>query len=423
MMNKRKSAVLPHANRMICSRVVACDQQRASNMVDACVGKMHYEKKIMCVVRGRSVTSEKRSESLQVTREDSTLETRMEHFAGQHFERKSFLQIHKKAQLSIFVIIGIIILAAVSAGIYFYQQSSQIKQNSPLELSPVKNYVDQCIDQVAIPGIYLLGLQGGQIFVDREYLNVSDLNVVYGYYKNRNVLISKEEMQQQISAYMELQLPVCLSNFESLKEKGLNVTTRNITANTIIADDEVVININYPVTIKQQGQSQKIDLFSRKYAIRLGHIRNVADKVIKKQQEDPYNVDLTFISGFDVSVDTSLYDADNFLYKITDPLSKQKNQPYVFEFGVKAVKLYPPKLTLDKIYYLKDDSRFTTKLKVESSDTNLSFRTNTAMFDIQKDGTIDFTPRVTGTFNVTIHVEDSHYQYDEKSALFVIEEN
>ena len=329
----------------------------------------------------------------------------------------------KKAQISIFVIIGIIILAGVSASIYFYQQRSTIEQNSPLELSPVKNYVDQCIDQVAVPGIYLLGLQGGQIFVNREYVNVSSLNVVYGYYKNKNVLVTKQEMEQQISAYMELQLPVCLDNFESLKEKGLDVTARNITAQTIIADDTIFININYPVTIKQDLQSQKVDSFSRKYAIRLGHIRDVADQVVKKQQEDPYNVDLTYLTSFDVSVDTSLYDADNFLYKITDPSTRVKNQPYVFEFAARAVKLYPPELTLDKIYYLKDDSRFTAKIKVESSDTNLSFRTNTAMFDVEKDGTIDFTPRVTGTFNVTIHVEDSHGLYDEKSALFIVEEN
>jgi len=118
--------------------------------------------------------------------------------------------------------------------------------------------------------------------------------------------------------------------FQGLKEKGLDVTARNITAQTIIADDTIFININYPVTIKQDLQSQKVDSFSRKYAIRLGHIRDVADQVVKKQQEDPYNVDLTYLTSFDVSVDTSLYDADNFLYKITDPSTRVKNQPYVF---------------------------------------------------------------------------------------------
>ncbi len=369
-------------------------------------GKMHYEKKIMCVVRGRSL------------REDSTIKDNIEHFAGQHVVQQS----SKKAQLSIFVIIGLIVLAAVSAGIYFYQQSSTIDQNSPLELSPVKNYVDQCIDQVAVPGIYLLGLQGGQIFVNRENVNISSLNVVYGYYKNRNVLVTKQEMEQQISTYMELQLPVCLSNFESLKEKGLNVTARNITAKTTIADNEVFININYPVTIKQDLQSQKVDSFSRKYAIRLGHIRDVADQVVKKQQEDPYSINYQFLTTFDVHIETSLYDNESLIYKIEDPLSKQKTIPYVFEFGMKAVKNKPPKLNLESTYYLKDNKRFTLEIPVSDDDQDLKFRTNSGLFDI-KDGTIDFIPRVTGTFNVSIHVEDSHYQYDEKSVLFIVEDD
>jgi hypothetical protein len=45
---------------------------------------------------------------------------------------------------------------------------------------------------------------------------------------------------------------------------------------------------------------------------------------------------------------------------------------------------------------------------------------DTGMFDIDNQGKIEFTARITGTYNVTITVEDRHGNYDKKSILFII---
>jgi uncharacterized protein YpmB len=78
----------------------------------------------------------------------------------------------KKAQITIFIIIGIVILVIAISLIYFSghikekeAEAETIKtQKIPSDLEPLVNYIEACIEDAAKDGIFLLGKQGGAIY-------------------------------------------------------------------------------------------------------------------------------------------------------------------------------------------------------------------------------------------------------------------
>jgi len=201
----------------------------------------------------------------------------------------------KKAQLTIFVIVGLVVL--IVAGIFFIyigknNGSSDLKPESvPEEFKPVSNYVQSCIHQLGVEAVKKMGAHGGYINpLDKELTPVnlrfdsadqtnSDLVSLTGdsgslvpYYlhvpgkasPNQFSLSSAaptiENMQYQISAYIIRELPRCVGGFESLESQGFDVSEDNsaLTCTVLIKDDQIEIFVGYPLNITKEGTGTKI---------------------------------------------------------------------------------------------------------------------------------------------------------------------
>ena len=169
---------------------------------------------------------------------------------------------NKRAQITVFVILGIVILIAV--GLYFFI-SSETKAPSiptpteletvPAEFKPVRGFVESCMFQIAEEGIKKLAAHGGYIDpLDEDYtlfafnynpLKPTESDVVslsssidssiipYWYYlqgKDKGAFAgvntwapSISFMQLQLSSYVENHLSECLAGFTELEETGFDV--------------------------------------------------------------------------------------------------------------------------------------------------------------------------------------------------------
>ncbi|MBI1969946.1 hypothetical protein HYS48_04595, partial [Candidatus Woesearchaeota archaeon] len=69
----------------------------------------------------------------------------------------------KRGQITVFIIIGIFLLAAVAVFLYLKQDRTglEIEQAIPEEFMPIKHFVEECIQKYAQQGILLMGVQGG----------------------------------------------------------------------------------------------------------------------------------------------------------------------------------------------------------------------------------------------------------------------
>ena len=75
----------------------------------------------------------------------------------------------RRAQITLFIILGIIVLSVFGVSYYLLNYLGEDQHTAiveeildvPADVMPVKTYVDECVSKVAEDGIYYLSLQGG----------------------------------------------------------------------------------------------------------------------------------------------------------------------------------------------------------------------------------------------------------------------
>src|SRR3989338_8048873 len=85
-----------------------------------------------------------------------------------------------KGQITIFIIIGIILLLAVGFGVYFISKDagsfSQVVRFPP-KIQPVHDAIQECVRQIGVDGLQKLGQTGGDI--DTSSFYSTDGNAVH----------------------------------------------------------------------------------------------------------------------------------------------------------------------------------------------------------------------------------------------------
>ena len=240
----------------------------------------------------------------------------------------------KRGQVTVFIIIGIIILLIVGALFVF---KSQIK-NAQLELAlkqdkaegeavAVQEFVSSCLNDVSIDALELLGQHGGYINLSRSDLHNRDfsiednptssdavtfnnLEIPYWWYEDsehgctRCSITTKnvptiETMELQVNAYVEEQLNTCLNNFESMK--GFTVTqTSEPVAETTVSSDSVYIQLTYPVTITKEGVTTQLENWYVEVPVPLQQIYDSATEILTMQVSDQFleQITINIISAY-----------------------------------------------------------------------------------------------------------------------------
>jgi len=244
---------------------------------------------------------------------------------------------NKKSQLTLFIIIGIILVFSAAIIIYIQQQvetagfEEDRLSSLAVESQPVKLFVDRCLEDVAIPGIYYMGTQGGYIAPPLNSLITETSIIPYYYARGSNEMPPLVRLENEISEYVETTLPICTNNFETFPQE---IEEGEIRATTRINEQNILIKVFYPLTIKNlQGKEEKIENFVIDVPIRLGHIYDVAQQVVERQIEQPDLLDLTYLASFDVNVDILPYDGTSIIFAITDSRSKIEGVNYQLFFA------------------------------------------------------------------------------------------
>ena len=132
----------------------------------------------------------------------------------------------RKAQLSIFLVIALVIVAAVILVGFLFSQGkvlplSQEQSTTILgsQVSPVKDLISSCVEDATTSGLQFVGARGGYASYTEQGLNSIDFAgakvVVLARTEKGfvNRLPSKEEFERQISAYLNDEEQNIISNF------------------------------------------------------------------------------------------------------------------------------------------------------------------------------------------------------------------
>jgi len=186
---------------------------------------------------------------------------------------------NKKAQVTIFIIIAIFIVGAIL--IFFLFKQNIIQNPFSQNTEKIQLFVETCIENTGEEVIYNIGLGGGYYFPPE--LSTSS-GVPYYYVKGENFMPSKKYIEEEISFWISQKLFFCTKNFVDFPD--LRINQREIETRTKIKENEVILNVKYPIRISK-GEDVFVfeDFKNIKIPVRMGIVYDAISEVQRESSE------------------------------------------------------------------------------------------------------------------------------------------
>ncbi len=236
----------------------------------------------------------------------------------------------KRGQITIFMIIGIIIIVLVGSLLYLRSildtTGVEVEGMSKTEklFAPIKNYITLCLKEVGDSALRKVGISGGYTYIPNNVFKIE--NTSY-WYNNGDVHPPLSMIENRIDEYINFNLTKC-TNFEVFNSEGFDIEYKQPYANTTIAENNIFIQVDYPIIAKKRGAKKEFSSFNMDYNIKFKGYYDVAKNITKKMGQP----------GFDRVVPLQ-FNGINVTYKnINDNLIVTLNKTdsdYIFKFAGK----------------------------------------------------------------------------------------
>lgn len=235
---------------------------------------------------------------------------------------------YKKGQLTIFIILGIILVASVA--LYFVFRGGIVQEYSITDTGNVKNFVDDCIEQVGIDVLKQVS-EGGGYYFPSDKSTSSGLTIYYS--EGQDYILPKEEIEEEISEFFKENLFFCTRNFIDFPE--LEINQEDIEVNTLIGDEAVSFEVDYPIRITKGESSDLLRDFEKTIPVRVGVVYDVSKEIVQSSREE---ICLSCI--LDKSLENDLYvdlndlNENEVMFVVRDENSKLNDEPLEWVFVI-----------------------------------------------------------------------------------------
>lgn len=234
----------------------------------------------------------------------------------------------RKAQITVFMIIGIILLFSTSLIFYIRGQlvedmpteAMEAIEDVPIQAQPIQIYVENCIQKVAREAFEKAGLHGGYIdptddqmsgdyfIMDIEPVEADgvtmfgrqDTFIPYWYYLKSSTTCQgacefdshrppmrktygQYSVEDQVDTYITKHLPECIDDFRSFTEQGFSFEVGDIRPDTRISEKDVGIIVVYPIKATRQGQSTDLTRFFARIDLNFADIYAMATNITQTE--------------------------------------------------------------------------------------------------------------------------------------------
>lgn len=249
----------------------------------------------------------------------------------------------KKAQVSVFIIIAIVLLGVI-VGIFFliknnmnaridneYFSSANIRP----DVEKIQSSIIDCSEETSEQALEVIGLQGGYYSEPSRYSETNFGFIPYYYYNGDIIFPSLSEVENQLSLYVDSNLGRCLNelSFDNYEIDYSNVKT----ISEITKNEEVLFTINSEIDIIRDGKRTVFELGKEQISQKsiLYEISEIAEYITNSHRDNPDMMCVNCIADMarerDLYVDFLEYDRDiDTLVVISE--NKTRTNPYIFEF-------------------------------------------------------------------------------------------
>ncbi|MEK6845665.1 MAG: hypothetical protein AABY26_02810 [Nanoarchaeota archaeon] len=278
----------------------------------------------------------------------------------------------KKAQVTIFIILGILLLLALLLVIFVKKEIITFKPEelSLTQKSKVETYLTNCIEQLGEEALLKVGEQGGYVEVPKDilgdasqYLRASPFHVVpYWAYGQNTQIPSLSEMKVGIDKHIRDNLRSCVKNWKSFVGEYDISEKSELSVNTEIVESKVIFNVHWDLMVKNKAGevvSEVIDHVTES-PIKLKKIQETAKLITEKEMAELKLEDITQdllalehpqvpLTGMEISCTKKKWKTDSVKEKFQDMLRINLRE---LQIGGTDVIEYPAELPSYKNHYL-----------------------------------------------------------------------
>ncbi|MBN1386023.1 hypothetical protein JW968_03540 [Candidatus Woesearchaeota archaeon] len=172
-----------------------------------------------------------------------------------------------RGQITVFIILGIIILFAVGLILYLKEEVTIFGTAGffSTKTTPISRYIETCLGDVAEDGLVLIGEQGGYLNIPESvrrnrkaaiWLDPKGLAVVpLWFYKGQDRTPSFEVISAQLEAYVKQNLPVCLDNLEDFRDEFSINQLQDLEIDVKIGRSDVAFQADYNLRVYSQDRT------------------------------------------------------------------------------------------------------------------------------------------------------------------------
>ena len=284
------------------------------------------------------------------------------------------LEINNRAQVTIFIILGILIIAAIAAFFTFKLgnvNTQFIDGNVDPVARPVYNFVTECVRKVGDDAIYQIGKTGGYVIPPQPKMKFEDIlnddGIAFYLYDSgykiesndnlgsiapapgipapsdtnevivkENYIPSKEKIQDELSKYMDSFIYFCTSDFKQFP--SFNVSSGEAKTSTKIENGKVIFDVDYPLQISKGNKVYSIKKFEAIVTVRLNEVYSLTSDIMEEQMEKPDAICMSCINDISTKYDMKVKMMDSeegIVFVVLDEKSKINNKDYLFYFANK----------------------------------------------------------------------------------------
>jgi hypothetical protein len=237
---------------------------------------------------------------------------------------------YPRGQVTIFIIIGIVIVAAVAVFLIF--RDNLTGGNIPASIEPAYNTFLSCLEDKTKIGIDVLESQGGYIYLPEfesgnDYMPFSSQldflgnPIPYWYYVSGNNIQKEQipslnELENDLERFVEEKIIEC--NFDSYYEQGFEINQAEPSANVKINNDNVNILLRMDMEITFGEDNTLIQTHEANIKSNLGTLYNSAKKVYEQEKRElfleNYGIDVLRlyapVDGVELTCSPKVWNAD-----------------------------------------------------------------------------------------------------------------
>ncbi|MBU1111961.1 MAG: hypothetical protein KJ896_04210 [Nanoarchaeota archaeon] len=223
--------------------------------------------------------------------------------------RKNALNIlnrsNRKAQVTVYIILGIILLIAVALIILLQQELIKLPGQDLIliQKGAVETYVTDCITNVGEEALLLAGKQGGYVKVPERYtdditwsIQLSPFMYVPLWANGAEIdQPSLDEIKIQVDDYIEENVPSCLFDPEVFQETYDIVEISDIEADTEFLSGKTQFNVHWNLLVKDKEGELVAELIDHtaESRIRFKSLYEMADAVLDSEMDTLKLEDIT----------------------------------------------------------------------------------------------------------------------------------